>query len=232
VGLGGRLDATNVIEPQVVVITPVDFDHETLLGRGAAAVFAPQRPEVAEAIKGRARQLGIQVVDAARDWRAGEVEPRDGRYRFVARGPGGARVCAALSLAAIAALDLLGVEASAIEQGLREARWPGRLEAIGRRVWLIYGAMRDKAVDEVARILSPRGASGSADRRGPTPGPHVPVVPLGIVCTRQMHLEGGSSSGSARTGRRPGHSGRRTADGEGKGADWRIDRGLVTIELL
>jgi dihydrofolate synthase/folylpolyglutamate synthase len=88
------------------------------------------------------------------------------------------------ALAAIAALEALGVEPRAIELGLREARWPGRLEAIaqqpltlldgahnpggaralaryleqhhaGRRVWLIYAAMRDKAVEEVAEILFP-----------------------------------------------------------------------------
>src|SRR5262249_31378932 len=35
VGLGGRLDATNVLRPQVVVITPIDFDHESLLGKAA-----------------------------------------------------------------------------------------------------------------------------------------------------------------------------------------------------
>ncbi len=209
VGLGGRLDATNVIQPQAAVITPVDLDHETFLGKvvaaitaekagilkaGAPAVFAPQRPDVGEVLEARARELGVHVVRAGRDWRAEEVHPGDGRYRFVARGPGGARVCAALNLAgehqvtnalvAIAALHLLGVDARAIERGLHEARWPGRLETIsasplllvdgahnpagarvlarflqrhhpGRRVWLIYGAMRDKAVDEVAGILFP-----------------------------------------------------------------------------
>src|SRR5205085_7487316 len=61
VGLGGRLDATNVVMPELCVITPVDFDHEAFLGRGlesiaaekagilkaaVPAVFARQRPEV------------------------------------------------------------------------------------------------------------------------------------------------------------------------------------------
>jgi dihydrofolate synthase/folylpolyglutamate synthase len=88
------------------------------------------------------------------------------------------------ALTAIAALDRLGVPSEAIERGIRLSRWPGRLERVsqepeivldgahnpagaralarhiqrfyaGRRVWLIYGAMRDKAVTEVAGILFP-----------------------------------------------------------------------------
>src|SRR5205085_1326068 len=60
VGLGGRLDATNVITPELCVITPIDYDHEAWLGsslesiasekagilkHGVPAVFAAQRPE-------------------------------------------------------------------------------------------------------------------------------------------------------------------------------------------
>jgi dihydrofolate synthase / folylpolyglutamate synthase len=212
VGLGGRLDATNVLRPAVAVITPIDFDHEAFLGRaattiaaekagilkaGAPAVFALQRAEAAEVLDAHAHELGITVLRVGRDWRAERVGDEQGYYRFAAVGPAGRRVHAALSLAgehqvmnalvAIAALDVLGVAPQAIEQGLREARWPGRLEEVrsgspgplilldgahnpagaqslarhiqkhyaGRRLWLIYAAMRDKAVDEVAGILFP-----------------------------------------------------------------------------
>jgi dihydrofolate synthase/folylpolyglutamate synthase len=212
VGLGGRLDATNVLLPAVAVITPIDFDHEAFLGKaattiaaekagilktGVPAVFAPQRPESEEILDARARELGITVLRASRDWRAKHVRNEQGYYRFEAVGPAGRRINAALSLAgehqvmnalvAIAALDLLGVAPQAMERGLQEARWPGRLEEIrlapcgpgilldgahnpagarslarhiqkhyaGRGLWLIYGAMRDKAVDEVAGILFP-----------------------------------------------------------------------------
>jgi dihydrofolate synthase/folylpolyglutamate synthase len=86
---------------------------------------------------------------------------------------------------AIAALWQLGVAPEAIRQGIAQTAWPGRLERVGvnpeiildgahnpasaraladyldrfyepRRVWLIYGAMRDKAVEEMAAILFPR----------------------------------------------------------------------------
>jgi dihydrofolate synthase/folylpolyglutamate synthase len=204
VGLGGRLDATNLLRPDVAVITPIDFDHESYLGKaaeaiaaekagilkpGARAVFAPQPPAARSVLDRRAAELGIPVVRVGEDWRAENVQSEAGRYRFTACG-----VRAELALAgehqvtnaltAIAALDLLGAPRRAMETGLRTARWPGRLETAaeaplvlldgahnpsgaralarfleqhhaGCRIWLIYGAMRDKAVDEVAGILFP-----------------------------------------------------------------------------
>lgn len=209
VGLGGALDATNVVTPRVSVITSIDFDHEALLGRaaesitaekagilkpGVPAVFAPQHPQAEAVLEARARELGIPVVHAGREWRAENVTQTDGCYRFSAISITGREILAELNLAgehqvtnalvAIAALDVLGVAGKAMERGLREARWPGRLEAAGqdplvlldgahnpagaralarflekhyrgRRVWLIYAAMRDKAVDEVAGVLFP-----------------------------------------------------------------------------
>src|SRR5882724_7788754 len=75
-GLGGTHDATNVVQPAVSVLTPVDFDHEALIGRGiesiaeqkagilkagAPAVFARQRADVAAVLDRRAAQLSIPV---------------------------------------------------------------------------------------------------------------------------------------------------------------------------
>ncbi len=74
VGLGGRLDATNVIEPELAVITPIDFDHEAFLGSsiesiaaekagilkpGRPAVFAEQRPEALTILEHRALELDV-----------------------------------------------------------------------------------------------------------------------------------------------------------------------------
>ncbi|MBV9397928.1 MAG: bifunctional folylpolyglutamate synthase/dihydrofolate synthase, partial [Bryobacterales bacterium] len=79
VGLGGRLDATNVVQPALTVITPIDFDHEVYLGHtieaiagekagilkpGVPAVFARQRPEAASVLRERARELDVPVVRA------------------------------------------------------------------------------------------------------------------------------------------------------------------------
>jgi len=207
VGLGGRLDATNVVQPRVAVITPVDFDHEKYLGKsleaiaaekagilkpGVPAVFAPQRPEVVPVLQARAAAAGVETIWSAARWRAEDVRLEASGSRFEAVGPGRLAIACPLpgehqvgnALTAIAALERLGVPAPAIEEGIRRVEWPGRLERVraapeiyldgahnpagaralaayierfhrGRRVWLIYGAMRDKAVEEMAAILFP-----------------------------------------------------------------------------
>jgi len=207
VGLGGRLDATNVIHPELSVITPIDFDHEAWLGRsleaiagekagilkpGAPAVFAGQRPDVEPVLDGRARELGVPVFHAD-DWPISglSLDPRGSHFQLSgARNlrlrcplPGEHQVENARTAAV--ALACIGVSDSAIEQGIARAVWPGRLERVsqspeiildgahnpagaralaayidrfysGRNVCLIYGAMRDKAVEEVCAILFPR----------------------------------------------------------------------------
>ncbi len=206
VGLGGRLDATNVVTPAVSVITPVDYDHEAFLGKsleaiagekagiikpGVPLVTGPQRPEVEALFEARAAQTGSPLTKSS-EWAVEDLQLEAGGSRFVAAGPRRVRVECGLAgehqvsnaLTAIAALCVLGVPTEAMEEGLRLARWPGRLERVrsepeivldgahnpagaralashiqrfygGRRVWLIYGAMRDKAVTEVASILLP-----------------------------------------------------------------------------
>lgn len=208
-GLGGRLDATNVVTPEACVITPVDFDHEALLGKsleaiagekagilkpGIPAVLARQRPEAAAVLDGRAAELRIQVTRTS-DWATHDVELRPGGSRFTATGPGTLRIECPLAgehqvenaLTAAATLSELRVPAGAIERGIASARWPGRLERVAeapdiildgahnpagaralsayidrfygdRRIWMIYGAMRDKAIQEVAGVLFPRAA--------------------------------------------------------------------------
>jgi dihydrofolate synthase/folylpolyglutamate synthase len=206
VGLGGRLDATNVVTPELCVVTPVDFDHEAYLGKsleaiagekagilkpGVRAVFAWQRPEAADVLEARAAVLGAAVTHSSEvaisgvalhargsDFLWGDVPvscPLAGEHQVE-----NART-------AIAALTALGVAPEAIRQGIAQARWPGRLERVAvnpeivldgahnpasvralaayldrfydpRRVWLIYGAMRDKAVEEMTAILFPRAA--------------------------------------------------------------------------
>jgi dihydrofolate synthase/folylpolyglutamate synthase len=195
VGLGGRLDSTNVVEPALTVITPIDFDHEAYLGHtieaiasekagilktGVSAVFAPQRREALSVLLARAAELQVAVtthddfevrdlhMDARGSRFSGIVCPLAGEHQV------DNAVTAALALRA------LGVS----PDGIKDARWPGRIEHVspnpdiildgahnpagaralarylerfygGRCIWLIYGAMRDKAIDEVAGILFP-----------------------------------------------------------------------------
>jgi dihydrofolate synthase/folylpolyglutamate synthase len=206
VGLGGRLDATNVVTPELSVITPVDFDHEAYLGNslesiagekagilkpGVAAVFARQRPEASAVLEARAAALACTVAHSsevgvsavALDARGGEFVWGETRIRCPL--PGEHQVENART--AIAALTVLGVANAAIREGVALTVWPGRLERVAEhpeiildgahnpagaralaeyldrfyepgRVWLIYGAMRDKAVEETVAILFPRAA--------------------------------------------------------------------------
>lgn len=206
VGLGGRLDATNVVQPRVAVITPVDYDHEAYLGKsleaiarekagiikpGAPVVIGPQRPEALAVLEAAARAQQTRVISWS-EWRAEELALSAYGSRFTAVGKRKLRIECPLAgehqvsnaLTAIAALDELGTPSEAIEEGIRAVRWPGRLERVRkrpeiildgahnpagaealaehlrrfyakRRVWLIYGAMRDKAVSEAAGKLFP-----------------------------------------------------------------------------
>ncbi len=211
VGLGGRLDATNIVQPELAVLTSIDLDHETYLGNGAGAiaaekagilkpgilvVTAPQRPEALAVIESRAQELGAASIRVGSDWTADKVGHTDGCYRFDAvRSTGsGGRLAVELALAgehqvdnaltAIAALDCLGVESEAIRTGLAQVHWPGRLQRLetrpeilldaahnpsgaralakflrkhraGRRIHLVYGAVRDKAIEEATGVLFP-----------------------------------------------------------------------------
>jgi dihydrofolate synthase / folylpolyglutamate synthase len=218
VGLGGRLDATNILSPVVTIITRIDFDHENFLGHSlreiasekagilkptVPAIVAEQRPEVREVIMARAKELNCPVIDPAEIFRidresmdAGCVQARvteiasGASFEIVPRLPGRFQLQNALNAAA-AARVLSGrgfsIPNEAIVSGIARAAWPGRLEKLqsrpdvyldgahnpsaarelstfldqnfaGRKIWLLYGALRDKAVDEVAGILFPHAA--------------------------------------------------------------------------
>jgi dihydrofolate synthase/folylpolyglutamate synthase len=203
VGLGGRLDATNVVSPKLTVITPVAFDHEAFLGNtleaiafekagilkpGVPLVLAPQHPVAEQVILSRARELACAVVrsdmEVVRDIdvSARRSEFLFGGIRYECPLPGHHQIQNAVS--AISAAQDLGIETAAIDRGLRKTVWPGRLEYVStgpdlildgahnpagaaalagyirefcaaRPVWLVYGAMRDKAIDEVTSQLFP-----------------------------------------------------------------------------
>ena len=203
VGLGGRLDATNVIEPELCVITPISFDHEAYLGHtiesiarekagilkaGVPVVVAEQLPEARNIIEAAARHLGARIIDVENFIPSNvQLTPRgcqfdiDGeRFHFALAG----RHQVGNGVTAILACRELGMNTDAIRRGLETVRWPGRLELIehapelildgahnpagaaalaeyirecsgNQLVWMVYGAMRDKAIDEVISQLFP-----------------------------------------------------------------------------
>ncbi len=153
VGLGGRLDATNVVEaPVLTVITPVSMDHEQYLGntlRGIArekagilkqhvpCIVSRQQPEALDEINAVAMQCNAPLLVQNRDW---FVEPVDGCLRY--RDGDGELTLPCPNLlgshqidnagAAVAALRTLGMEPASLRSAVTEANWPGRMQPLKR----------------------------------------------------------------------------------------------------
>jgi dihydrofolate synthase/folylpolyglutamate synthase len=201
VGLGGRLDATNVVQPALCVITPVDLDHQTYLGDtirqiagekagilkpGVRCVFSRQPSEAAEVLASRAAELGSKVTWTS-DCGLADIQISERGSSFRVFNPALHVDCPLagehqIENALTAALALRELGSS--PRGISEARWPGRLEHVApnpdiildgahnpagaralakyvgrfyghKRLWLIFGAMIDKAVPEIGQIIFP-----------------------------------------------------------------------------
>jgi dihydrofolate synthase/folylpolyglutamate synthase len=149
VGLGGRLDATNVVEkPALTIITPVSLDHEAYLGdtvakiagekagilkRGVPCVVGPQHPDGLAAIEDRAARLGAPLWVFGQHWTAWEE-----RGRLVYQDENGLLDLPLPNLpgphqiqnagAAIAALRLL--RRGDAEAAVTRAEWPARMQRL------------------------------------------------------------------------------------------------------
>lgn len=177
VGLGGRLDATNVVTPRAAIVTTIGLDHERYLGSTIAAIAAEKggifKPGV-PAVIGRVEDEALAVLEGiaaerksptivlGRDFRAEAFA--DG-FRYVGR-----RTIPDLRLALRgsfqldnAAVALAGLEAAGwlaalsdedVRQGMAEVQWPGRLEVMGEhpQVWL-DGAHNPAGAEALAREI-------------------------------------------------------------------------------
>jgi dihydrofolate synthase/folylpolyglutamate synthase len=241
VGMGGRLDSTNIITPEVAVITQIDFDHETYLGHSieeiaaekagiikpnAWVVSAAERPEARGVIHRRCVEMNARLVeideaylversagilpvpspdkttaetlrlrsgqatalrqsavvrDAKTNWQIELAVPLPGRFQV-------RNAVTAIAAARLLAERGFRISDAAVRDGIAAVEWPGRLELLqerpavyldgthnpagarellkfweerfaGQRIHLVYGAVRDKAVDEIAGLLFPRAAS-------------------------------------------------------------------------
>jgi dihydrofolate synthase/folylpolyglutamate synthase len=151
VGLGGRLDATNVVSnPAVTVITPVDLDHQQYLGdtlgaiagekagimkRGVTCIVGPQHDESLEVIERHAAHVGAPLLAYGQHWHVGTERGRlvyqDERGLLdlpTPKLPGPHQVMNAG--AAIAALRYLGKDEAACEAAVTQAYWPARMEKL------------------------------------------------------------------------------------------------------
>lgn len=206
VGLGGRLDATNVASPLVSAIVSLDFDHEDLLGNTLAAiarekagvlrrnrvtVLGPMPQEAKHAITESAKVVGARLVPAfeGTSLRTGAsgltVATPAGRYPGLTTLPGAhQRANLAVAIRMVEALAAAGipVDPAHAVHAMNDVRWPGRLERVegsppflldaahnpaGARALaaylksggvshlLVFGAMRDKHIQEMADALFP-----------------------------------------------------------------------------
>jgi folylpolyglutamate synthase/dihydrofolate synthase len=165
VGLGGRVDQTNVFETkEVAVITPLSFEHTAVLGDrieqiavekagiitpSCTAVLAPQPfPEAARVVREFAAKTGARLVDVAAEyrWLVGEHDLRSQAVRIEgAAGVIEARLPllgahqAENAATAVAAVEALGrdIGCEAIVRGLEAVRWPGRLEVLSEEPLVI-----------------------------------------------------------------------------------------------
>jgi dihydrofolate synthase/folylpolyglutamate synthase len=155
VGLGGRLDATNVVSPVASAIVSVDLDHEVYLGRTLAAIarekagvmrpgrptlVGPVAPQARAALRACAHAKAARLVFSSRGARLSELPghglelttPR-GVYRGLRPLPGAHQ--RANLLVAVRLLELLerlgvGVDLGKLVAGIAGTRWPGRLESV------------------------------------------------------------------------------------------------------
>lgn len=151
VGLGGRLDATNVIDgPKLTIITPVDLDHQSFLGdtiseiaaekagiikRGVSCIVGPQHDEARDVIEAKAERLGAPVLAHGQHW---QVWQERGRVVFqdetglldlpMPNLPGPHQVMNAG--AALMALRHLGAGDTDCEAAVTRAFWPARMQRI------------------------------------------------------------------------------------------------------
>jgi dihydrofolate synthase/folylpolyglutamate synthase len=182
-GLGGRLDATNIVTPVVAIITSLGFDHRQYLGDTIeqiagekAGIIKPGVPVVTSATGpalevirqvARARQAPLTVVTASEF-----TPPLPGRHQVLN--------CAA----ATAALRICGIRDAQIRAGLPRTCWPGRFQIVpgappmvldgahnapaaealaaalrehfpGQRLALVLGILRDKETAAICRQLAP-----------------------------------------------------------------------------
>lgn len=156
VGMGGRLDTTNVVaKPAVAIITPVDLDHQSFLGdtldliaaekagilkRGVPAVIGPQADEARVVIEMAAERIGAPLLIHGQDFSAHEeagalvYQDEAGLLDLpLPRLPGRHQIDnAGVAICALRQAGMLPLDRDAIAQGLTDVEWPARLQRLTR----------------------------------------------------------------------------------------------------
>ena len=173
VGLGGRLDATNIVSPQACIITGISFDHQDLLGSTLAEIAAEKAGiikagvpvisgcrarEAKRVIRAHASLLAAPLVEIDRDCRIHVVDERgaavtidletpERSYRHLPLPLAGLHQAwnAAMAVAGVEALEAFPVSVAGVRRGIARTRWPGRLDEYhARRRTLLEGAHNEE----------------------------------------------------------------------------------------
>jgi dihydrofolate synthase/folylpolyglutamate synthase len=169
VGLGGRLDATNVFDKKdVCVITPIGLEHTAVLGdtvaqiagekagivtEGAVVVMSPQRESAADVIRNVCVERAATLVEVAQACAMQRKSQTLDGQEFALRTP-----CATYKLSipllgkhqldnaatAVLALEALDVDEASIKKGLAAVRWPGRIEILRRKPLVIADSAHER----------------------------------------------------------------------------------------
>jgi dihydrofolate synthase/folylpolyglutamate synthase len=155
-GLGGRLDATNVVfRPAVTAITPISLDHQAFLGDtiaqiagekagilkpGVPAVIGPQLEDAEAVIEARAVGLGAPLSRWQHEWRCAATDAgmrfAGGRWRLdlpISSLPGAHQIAnAGVAIACLEQLTSLPLSPEAVAAGFRRIEWPARLQRLTR----------------------------------------------------------------------------------------------------
>ena len=183
VGLGGRLDATNVVRPEVSIITSISLDHTEVLGDtlakiatekagiikpGSVVVTSSQVSEAARVIErvGRAREARLVRVGRDVTWQDLGFDSSRQSLRVVGRLAGYELSIPLLgqhqlenAATAVAALEVLvekgvAISGESIRRGLERVSWPGRLQTLGRRPLVVVdGAHNPYSARKLAQSL-------------------------------------------------------------------------------
>ncbi len=169
VGIGGRLDATNVLEPEVAVVTNVAADHLETLGptledvaREKAGIFrrgrralTTERGGMLPVLRAEAARVGADLEEVAPSAEWEGLSPLAGAHQ---------RENVVLGVAAARAVAALDTET--VRRGVAATRWPGRLQTIprpGSRPLLVDGAHNPAGAAAVAAHLDAAGLAGRVD---------------------------------------------------------------------
>ncbi len=165
-GMGGRLDATNVVNPEACIITSISLDHTQVLGNtlsliaaekagiikpGCTVISAPQPPEAAEVIKNKCRSARVKLIETGKaitwklvkgSWKGqtANIKGLLGTYRLNVPLIGDFQLeNAALAIAALEVLKAKGAKISYADmrRGIERVKWPARLQVLRRHPLVI-----------------------------------------------------------------------------------------------